>query len=239
MLRQLRRDGVMTSGVSESPDLPTGCAVIIRDKAGQNQIAVSSGANAGAKADQVPDEILKKGNVVLMQMEMPPEENWKLIERAHTRGATTILNLAPAITISEAALKKLDYLIVNHIEARQMAGMLGLKAEKDAMKMAQALSKQGDLTCIITLSEKGAVACGKDGKLTTVPAMKLEKVVDTTGAGDAWCGTFAAAIHDGKKLEEAMRMASVAGSLSCTKKGAQDSYAYLGDIRENLQHLPA
>ena len=62
-------------------------------------------------------------------------------------------------------------------------------------------------------------------------------MVDTTGAGDAWCGTFAAAIHSGRGLIQAMQMASVAGSLSCMEEGAQDSYAYLGDIEKNLGRL--
>ena len=69
MLRALRRDGVMTTGVAESPDLLTGCAVVITDSDGNNQIVVASGANQHAKADQVPDEILKPANVLLMQME--------------------------------------------------------------------------------------------------------------------------------------------------------------------------
>ncbi|MCB9991053.1 MAG: ribokinase [Rhodospirillales bacterium] len=236
MLRSLRRDGVMTTGVAESPDLATGCAVIVTDKAGHNQIVVASGANSQAKADQVPDEILKPDNAVLMQMEMPPEENWELIRRAHDHGTTTILNLAPAIHIPQSALEKLDYLIVNGLEARQMAEMFGLTVEKDAMKLARALSQQGKLTCIITLSEQGSVACTKDGALITVPAVIQENVVDTTGAGDAYCGTFAAAIHDKRGIIEAMKMASVAGSLACRAKGAQDSYAYLGDIQDNL-HL--
>src|SRR5687768_7776086 len=70
MLRALRRDGVMTTGVAESPDLLTGCAVVVADANGNNQITVASGANRHAKADQVPDEVLKPGGLVLMQMEM-------------------------------------------------------------------------------------------------------------------------------------------------------------------------
>jgi len=237
MLRALRRDGVMTTGVAESPDLLTGCAVVMTDERGDNQIIVASGANSHAKSDQVPDEILKPGNLVLMQMEMAPEENWKLIDRAHARGVKTVLNLAPAIHIPKSALEKLDYLIVNQIEARQMAQMLDMEIEEAADKMATTISKQAKLSCVITLGEKGAIACSRQGDLVTVPALKLDKVVDTTGAGDAWCGTFAAAIHEGRGLMEAMQMASVAGSLACLKKGAQESYAYLGDIEKYIDQL--
>lgn len=239
MMRNLRRDGVMTTGVSESPDTLTGCAVVIKDTKGENQIIVAGGANLQAKNDQVPDEILKPENVILMQMELPPEENWELIARAHEHGTKTILNLAPAINVSQAALENLDYLIVNQIEARQMADMLGLEAEKDTLKMARALSQKGKLTCIITMGPQGAVACNPAGETIEVPAIKLdpEEVVDTTGAGDAWCGTFAASIHEGRSLLHAMKMASVAASLSCKKHGAQDSFVYLAEIEDNMERL--
>ena len=97
MLRHLRRDGVMTTGVAEDPELKTGCATIITDKHGNNQIVVAAGANGKAKADQIPDEILLPNNLILMQMELPVAETITLIERAHAHGVTTILNLAPAV----------------------------------------------------------------------------------------------------------------------------------------------
>lgn len=237
MLRHLRKDGVMTTGVAEDPELKTGCAVVITDDHGNNQIVVAAGANGQARADQVPDEVLLGGNVVLMQMELPLSETITLIDRAHERGVTTILNLAPAIHLPQSALEKLDYLIVNSLEARQIAGMLGLKTDHNEEKMAKALSQAGKLTCIVTRSENGAVACTADGEELAVPAIKLDKVIDTTGAGDAYCGTFAAAIHDGKPLKQAMRMASVAGTLACMGKGAQESFAFLGAIEEALGRL--
>ena len=138
----------------------------------------------------------------------------------------------------QSALEKLDYLIVNGLEARQLAAMLGLKTDHNEETLAQALSRAGNLTCIVTRSEKGAVACSKDGEIITVPAIQLEKVIDTTGAGDAYCGTFAAAIYAKKPLRQAMRLASVAGTLACTGKGAQESFAYQGDIEDALENLP-
>ena len=239
MLRSLRREGVMTTGVAESTDHLTGCAIVTTDKEGNNQIVVASGANQQARADQIPDEILLPGNVILMQMELPAEENWALIERAHEKGVKTILNLAPAISIPASALEKLDYLIVNELEAKQMADMLNLDVERDAEKLASALSQQGKLDCIITLGPKGAVACAVSGKTYNIPAMKLDadEIVDTTGAGDAYCGTFAGAIHSGLGFLEAMQHASVAGSLACRKQGAQPSFVYLGDIQDNLSKI--
>ncbi len=236
ILNNLRRAGVMTSGVAQS-DQATGCAVIARDDQGENQILVALGANADVIHDQIPDDILGKRNMVVMQNEILPEQNWKIIERASELGATTILNLAPAIYIPEDILKKLDYLIVNQIEARQIAASMNMPVEDHESQIALALSKIGNLTCIITMGERGSFAVTADGHEIHVPALKLESFVDKTGAGDAYCGTFAAAIHAGLPLIEALKRAAVAGSLTCLNKGAQPSFPYLGDIEENLALL--
>jgi len=236
VLNNLRRAGVMTSGIAQS-EQDTGCAVIARDKDGENQILVALGANADVVHDQIPDDILGKRNMVMMQNEILPEENWKIIDRASQLGATTMLNLAPAIFIPEEVLKKLDYLVVNQIEARQIAEKMGIPAEDHEGKIALALSKMGNLTCIVTMGDRGSFAVTPDGQEIHVPALKLENFVDKTGAGDAYCGTLAAALHAGLSLVESMKRAAVAGSLTCMNKGAQPSFPYLGDIEENLSQL--
>jgi ribokinase len=236
MLAGLRRDGVITSGVAQS-ELPTGMAVIITNGAGENEIIVASGANADAKADQIPDEILKSSYLLLLQGETPPQENWILLERAKKRGVTTILNLAPVVEIPREALANIDYLVVNKIEAQQIAHALKIDLNEDAALLARALAHQAKLTCIITLGEHGSIAVAPDGAAIRVPALSISHVVDTTGAGDAYCGTLAAALYGRKNLTEAMKLASIAGSLACTKRGAQDSFAYLGEIEENLERL--
>ena len=236
VLNNLRRAGVMTSGIAQS-EQDTGCAVIARDANGENQILSALGANADVVHDQIPDDILGKRNMVVMQNEILPEENWKIIDRAHAIGATTILNLAPAIFIPEETLKKLDYLIVNQIEARQIAAKMGITVEDHESHIALALSKMGNLTCIVTMGERGSFAVTPDGQEIHVPALKLENFVDKTGAGDAYCGTLAAALHAGLSLVESMRRAAVAGSLTCMNKGAQPSFPYLGDIEEALTQL--
>ena len=237
ILNVIRREGVMTSGVAQSM-FPTGCSSIVRDPHGRLQIAYAPGANRDVDETQVPDEILGSSNFVLMQMETTPEENWKLLERAEKFGARTMLNLAPAITIPEAALRRLDYLIVNELEARQIGALLGFKVEIDAVKLARALSLAGrKLTCIVTLGARGALAVTPAGQMIEVPALEIAEVVDHTGAGDAYCGTLAAALHANLSLREAMRRASVAGALACTKKGAQDSFPLLGQIEEALPRL--
>lgn len=234
----IKRDGVMVSGVARS-DLPTGCAVATRDAGGNKQILVMSGANIEVTHDQVPDEILTPQNVLLMQMELPVTETMTLLERAKAKGVKAILNLAPAIKVPGKAFGLLDYLIVNSIEARQIAERLKMNVENNALKIAQALAMAGQLTCIVTLGKRGAVAVTKDGKAWGVPILELDQslIVDNIGAGDAFCGTFAAAIHDGKDLVTAMRRASVAGTLACLKEGAQAAIPFLDDIEARLPEL--
>lgn len=235
-LNNLKREGINVSGIGISP-LPTGCAAVMFDRAGENQIVEASGANGDATADQVPNEVLSEDSVILMQMEVRADENWALIQRAHVKGATTILNLAPALSVPKYALEALDYLIVNQIEARQISEKLGLHIEDDAMKLAHALAKNCGLTSIITVGPLGSVAARED-KGWRVAALKLDEIVDTTGSGDAYCGAFAAAIHAKKPLVDALRRASVAGSLACLKIGAQAGLPSKQDIEARLDELP-
>jgi ribokinase len=238
ILNGLRRNEVMTSGVATSDFLPTGLAFVMTNARGENQIIVASGANADVQASQVPDEVLKPGNVLLLQMEVPLQENITLMERAKKLGATVILNLAPAFHIPQKALELVDYLVVNELEARQMAKLIGIPEGQDLMLLAKALSTKGGHNCIITLGDKGSIAMGKDGKGWRVQAMPLKEVVDTTGAGDCFCGTLAASLHNKLALGSAMRRASVAAGLSCLKKGAQDSYPFIAEIEEVLESFP-
>lgn len=238
ILNNLRRNEVMTSGVATSDYLPTGMAFIATDARGENEIIVASGANADVTANQVPDEILKPGNILLLQMEVPLQENMILMERAKRLGATVMLNLAPAFRIPQKALELIDYLIVNELEARMMADVLGIGPDQDLMLMAKALSAKGGHDCIITLGNKGSVAMTKTGAGWRVPALELKEVVDTTGAGDCYCGMLAASLHSKFALGSAMRRASVASGLSCTKKGAQDSYPYIAEVEEILENFP-
>lgn len=236
----LKKNGVMVSGVARSDDRPTGCAVVTRDGEGENQIIATSGANAQVTEDQVPDEILTPQNYLLAQMELPLDETVKLLARAHARGTKTVLNLAPAIMIPKSALGHLDYLIVNSIEGRQMAEKMGLKVEDNAVKLAYALARAGNLTCIITIGKHGSIAVTPEGHGYEVPAMPLGdgEVVDNTGAGDCYTGTLVACLHDGKSLLDAMKLASTAGSLACKKVGAQASYPYWGDVEESVDYIP-
>jgi len=235
ILATIRRQGVMTSGVAES-ERPTGCAMIMREKGGQNRIIVAGGANNEAKADQIPDEILRDDSMVLTQGEVPADEICALIRRAHGRGVKVILNLAPAFPLPEEILRMVWILFVNEIEIGQVTASLGLPVTTP-QEMAKALAAKGKTTCIVTLAEKGSVVVQPEGKTFAVSALPIDEVVDTTGAGDAYCGTLSACLYSGMNLEESVRWAAVAGSLACTKEGTINAFAYQDDIRENLERV--
>ncbi len=237
ILKHLKRNEVMTSGVAKSVEFPTGMAMVTKERNGENRIIVASGANIEVSAEQAPTDIFRKENLLLVQMEVPLEQNALVMKNAKDMGSKVIMNLAPALAVPKELLSLVDYLIVNQIEARQLAEKLKINIENDSTKLAQALAKQGDLTCIVTLGPEGVVAVEPDGTGIKAPSMKIEDVKDTTGAGDCFCGTFAACIHEGKDLKTAITMATVASGLSCKGEGAQDSYPYLSDIEEAMKEF--
>lgn len=231
----IRRQGVITSGVAQS-DLPTGCAFIIREEGGKNRIIVATGANVEARADQVPDEILRPDCMVLTQTELPPEEVFTLIRRAHERGLKVILNLSPVVDLPEDILEKVYVLVVNDVEIKQVARNLGIPVG-DHAAMARALAVKEKTICIVTLADKGSAVAGPDGSLFRVNSLVLDAVVDTTGAGDAYCGTLSACLYEGMTLEESVRRASAAGALACEERGTIDAFAYLADVNERLEEV--
>jgi len=233
VLNNLKRNEVMTSGVAKSDEMSTGTATVIVDKKGENQIIYSPGANSETMADQLPAEILNDKNMLLVQMELPMEQTMIGIKNARDNGAKIICNMAPVQKLPAVVLKILDYLILNEQEAIDCLKTMKLDVDKDPSKQAMILAKEGNLTCIITLGEKGCVAVTPDEKIFAIQPPQVENTVDTTGAGDCFCGTFAACMHEGFELKRALNYATTAATLSCLRPGAQSSYPFWADI-ENL-----
>ena len=237
MRATLAKDGIDTSLVAIS-ERPTGVAYICVDAGAENFIAVGSGANLAVRADQVPDDRLTPDTLLVLQMELPPEENWALLKRARARGCRAILNVAPAAPVPEAALRDLDLLVVNEHEALSIAGTLGLDTSTP-QAAAAALSHKLDLTCVVTLGGAGAIAVGpgRDGDTDfAVPALPIQPV-DTTGAGDTFTGVLAAGLDAGLPLDQAMRRASVGAALACLALGAQESMPTAAAIDAALPRL--
>ena len=233
-LAVLEEAGVDLSRVGRGP-VPTGCATICVDAAGENAIAVASGANMEARAEQVPDRWLTPETWLVLQMEVPHAENWALVARAHDRGARVILNVAPAAAVPPEALARIDVLVVNEVEARMLARLAGT-GEADPGAVARHLSEAHGLLCVTTLGAGGALAYGAGGawSVGTLPLTP----VDTTGAGDAFVGCLAVALEAGAPVPEALRFASAGAGLACTLAGAQSSFAKRAEIEARLPEVP-
>ncbi len=233
-LQELRAAGVELTDV-HADELPTGCALIPVDRSGENLIVVASGANRAAREHQVPNGLLGPATVVLLQMEVPLSENWSLVDRAKHRGARVILNCAPAGPVPHSALKALDYLVVNETEALQVATGLA-RPSGDPRQACREIFAATATPVIATIGADGAIAVAGESTWS-VGVLPIEPV-DTTGAGDAFVGAFAAAIAGGADLPAALHRASVAGGLACLKQGAQPSLPSKAAIDSRLCDLP-
>jgi ribokinase len=133
--------------------------------------------------------------------------------------------------MTHEGLKNVDYLIVNEVEAHQFAQTLGIK-ETDPRLIAKAIVKDSALTCIITLESKGSVAV-RNNETYVVGTLKLDSV-DSTGAGDTFCGLFAAGLQAGHDWLKALHYAGVGAALSCLEFGAQDSMPFLEEVEARI-----
>lgn len=223
--------GIDATGIRFLEDCPSGLATIFVDeKDGTHRIVVSQGANLKAKQEWIPDHLLTKESTVLVQGELPITETEALLARAKKVGARSVMNFAPATQpISEDALRNLDIIVLNEYEADLIGQRFGM-ATADKFAFAASLYEKYKLTTIVTLGPDGAICCSDEG-LVTVPSLKI-KAVDTVGAGDAFVGYLTAALDAGETLNNALRMGAAAGSLACTKVGAQTAVPDEGEVRK-------
>ena len=217
-------------------ETPTGCATICVDAKGENMITVASGANLFARSSSVPDALLEASSTLVLQMETPPSDNWKLIERAAQKGSRILLNLAPASLLPETILQALSILVVNQGEASNLGTNLGF-GEVSPPLIAQRISRHYGITCIVTLGAEGVLATTPQGTWE-LPALPITPL-DTTAAGDAFVGVLAATLDKGLPLEKALRYAVAASGLACTSEGAQPSLPTYQQIEEAVPLVPA
>lgn len=196
----------------------TGIAIIAVDENGENNIIVCSGANALVSTSQFTKIELSTKNVLLTQQEIPLPEVWAAHSMAKKSGPIVIHNAAPAASIPDTAFQNIDYMIVNASEAVSIGSEHNLKAA-ETENIAQQIANWFGVNVILTLGEQG-VATYISGNSQRYPALPID-VVDTTGAGDVFCGTFAASIANGNSISTCIENSIVAASNACRTFGAQ------------------
>lgn len=213
----LREGKVELSGVREV-HAATGTAHILVDRHGENVIVVVPGANGAVMPGDLAKANPRKGDILLLQHEIPQATIEAALDAARAAGATTILNTAPFRTEAASCLGKADYVVANETEFDLYGELLKLRGRDRPARMRSFAESTGRMM-IVTLGGDGVLAATPEA-FFEVPALKITPV-DTVGAGDTFCGYLAAGLASGLSLEDALRRAAAAGSLACLKPGAQ------------------
>ncbi len=225
----------VTPEVTEDTESYTGAAYIfVEEASGDNAIIISPGAAGRISVADVEAraKLIGGAGVFVTQLEQPMEAAHRALEIARAGGAKTILNPAPAATISDAMLALCDVVTPNESEAEGITG-LPVGSLDEAEAAAKALRRRGAGAAVITLGEQGALY--HDGARTVhVPAFDAGAVVETTGAGDAFNGGFAVALAEGRDPVEAVRFGCAAAAISVTRPGTAPSMPARAEIEALL-----
>jgi ribokinase len=222
-IENFRKQGIDPTHVKQVEGLSSGVAPIFVEPNGQNRILVVKGANDALKPADVDEaaETLKSADCIVLQFEIPVATVYYTIEFARKHGIRCILNPAPAQPVDLAALKDLDYFVPNETEAETITGS-AVKNVDDAKKCAEKLVAGGIRRVIVTLGANGSLLSSREGS-EHVPPFAVN-AVDSTGAGDAFIGSFAVFLGEGVPEKEAVRRANLYAGLSTTGVGTQKSF---------------
>jgi ribokinase len=222
-IENFKKLGIDASHVKQVEGLSSGVAPIFVEPDGQNRILVVKGANDAVKPADVDAaaEMLKAADCIVLQFEIPLETVYYTVGFARKYGIRCILNPAPAQAIELRELTGLDYFVPNESEAESITGV-AVRSVDDAKKCALKLLGEGIRRVILTLGSKGSLLAGRDLS-EHVPAFAV-KSIDSTGAGDAFIGSFAVFLAEGATEQEAMRRANLYAGLSTTSVGTQKSF---------------
>ncbi len=223
LLQGLAADGVDTTHVARVDSAATGTALIAVDAAGTNSIAVAEGANFEIDPEAVASAVAGIQPVAVIGQREVPDQATLAAFRAAPPGLR-VLNVSPVDEAGTIDFSPVDIAVVNEIEAAQLAG-----GNDEPPALAQAVASRTHRGCVVTLGGAGLVA-HVDGQTHVQPAFPTT-VVDTTGAGDAFCGVFTAALACGHPVEAALRWGQAAGALAAATPGAQPSMPMADDIR--------
>jgi ribokinase len=235
---ELVRLGVDVTHLTTLPRQASGHALVLVGGAGKNYLAVAPGANflVGPEHLAALETALPRGACVLLQNEIPPATNLAVLELARRRGWRVLFNFAPAIAFPLEALRDVEALIVNENEAEALLG-LAPGALGDPLAAACELRDLGPTHVFVTLGAAGVALAGPDGAIL-VPGLRVD-AVDTTAAGDIFCGSLAVALGEGRTPREAAVFATHAAAISVTRAGSMVSAPARAEIETSLAAVAA
>jgi ribokinase len=235
LLESFINNSIQTRFVFLESGVSTGTALIMTDTQGRNCIGVAAGANdllTPALVDKALPAI-KDAEIVLLQCEIPHETNKHVIDICNRLGKKVILNLAPARLIEDAYLSKLHCLVANETEAEYLSGIKP-NSPTDIERAAEKILNKGPENVIITLGARGSYVATAEKKFF-IDSFIVD-AVDSTGAGDVFCGSLAVALTKGKDYEHAVKFATAAAAISVTRLGAQPSAPRRNEIDDFLKN---
>lgn len=227
-IRHYEAEGMDTKGIMRS-GLPSGVALISVDTNAENCIVVASGANGDiTEADiEAHREDIESASILLLQLEIPVEAVVRAAKFGYEAGVYVVLNPAPACDLPEEIYRYVSLIIPNQTEIAQMTG-IEAGDEEGAAEAVKALRAKGVDDVILTMGSKGSMVYCQN-QVVFVPSRKVD-AVDTTAAGDTYCGGLCVALSEGKDMIEAAKFATAASALTVQKQGAQDSIPYRKDV---------
>ncbi len=234
--RDIWQQAGVTACVIVDTELATGAAnIFVNDATGENAIIVvagASGALSGADVDSFSDEI-KYARVFMTQLEQPVEAALQGLKLAYANDTITILNPAPAVSLPAEIFALCDYITPNEVEAQSLTG-LPVNNIDEAHAAAKVLLAKGAKNAVITLGGEGVMLY--DGqRVEHIPAFEVGEVVDTTGAGDAFNGGFAASLARGDNALMAARFGCAVAGIAVTRQGAANSMPVLEEVMSVLE----
>jgi ribokinase len=232
--QNLVREGIHPEYILRTAETHTGVAIIAVDDAGDNLIIVAGGANnLVTPADvEAARHAIRGADVLLAQLEIPLDAVERAVRIAKEEGVRVILNPAPGMPLSRRLLAGVDVLTPNETESQLITGM-PVGSPQEAEAAAQSLLAQGVGAVVVTLGAKGALVVSPQGA-TLVPGHAV-KVVDTTGAGDAFSGALAVALAEGQSLVGAAAFANAAAAIQVTRSGTAPAMPHRDEIAAFLR----
>jgi len=234
MIDNFARDGIETRHIVCAPDISSGSALVMFDSQGRNYLAVAPGANHALKPEHLSAALFAQTEVVVLQMELLADTTLRALELAAHAQKPVVWNFAPAQNPDFPLAVCPSILVVNEHEAAALCGR-NIKTPDEAFTAARELRGRGTQTVLVTLGALGVVAVSPEGELH-VPAYKVE-ALDSTAAGDTFCGAFAVAWTQTGDLQNSLEFAGAAAALSVMRAGAQPSIPMRAEIEAFLAQM--